>query len=149
MKRLLATVALTLLVAASLWYISAPPKGADGFRSRTAHAAEALRSQVQSTRILSGALGDGRLTEAAALVGLEEAEQGATSTAATLEAYEAPPETLELRRRFVALAGETTEALAALRIAAQAESWDRIAELSEPLPDLAERLAALEREAAA
>lgn len=140
MVRAVGAFAAILAVAASLWYVTAPPKGLDGYRARAAYTAGTLRSQVQSARLTADAVTDDKLPHAAALVGFEEAESDAASAASGFETFEPPVGAGRVGARFVSLASETTDALAALRISAQQERWDRIRSLAEPLPGLAARL---------
>ena len=148
LKRRIATVfGVVALGAAALWYLTAPPKGVDGYRERAASSAETLRSQVQLARIWVESVEDGESTRTAALVGLQETERDASSAASTFERHEPPSESVELRSAFSSLAGEVTDALGALRVAAQLEEWSRVPQLSEPLPGLAERLREFEERA--
>jgi hypothetical protein len=146
-KVALSTFAAILAIGAALAYVTAPPKGLDGYRERAAATAESLRSQVETARIWADARIAGRATSAAALVGFEEADNAAIATAAKLEAYEPPDGGLPLRRRFVHLASSVTDALARLRIAAQMERWDELRALSEPLPRLSRELGRFEERA--
>ena len=68
-----------LIVAAAVWYVSAPPKGSDGYRERMAEVTRTLRSQVQSARIWAQTFDDGNAMRAATTVGLEEADSDAAS----------------------------------------------------------------------
>ncbi len=133
--------------AAALWYLTAPPKGEDGYRERAASSTETIRSQVQIARIWVETFEDGESTGAAALVGLEEAERDASSAANEFEGFEPPAGLVDLRAGFSSLAAETTDRLGSLRIAAQQEEWERLDELAAPLPDLAERLKRFEEAA--
>jgi hypothetical protein len=128
------------VAAAALWYVTAPPKGVDGYRERAAATAETLRSQVQLARIWVEAVEDDESTQTAALVGLEETELDAGSASSTFESYQPPSELVGLRSEFTSLADEATAALGELRVAAQQHEWSRVPELAEPLPDLAKRL---------
>lgn len=143
----LTAAAVVVAVAAALWYVSAPPKGEDGYRDRLGSAAESVRSQVESARIWSEAFLAGDATTPATLVGFEEAERDSEAAASQLESYEPPQGLLGLRSRFSSLTSEASAAIGELRIAAQLEEWDRIAELAEPLPDLSARLDRLEEKA--
>lgn len=135
------------LVAAALWYVTAPPKGVDGYRERAAATAEALVSQVETARLWARAEEEGKALRATVLVGFEETEEDAESAASRFESYEPPDGVAALREELTDLATEATEALAALRIAAQQERWADVPELSRPLPELSERLTALEERA--
>jgi hypothetical protein len=128
--------------------VTAPPKGVDGYRERAAGGAETIQSQVQLARIWIGALEDDESTRAATLVGLEETERDAIDAAASFERYEPPSELGGLRSEFSSLAASATDALGALRVAAQQEEWERLGVLSRPLPDLAQRLRQFEESAA-
>jgi hypothetical protein len=133
-------LAAILALGGALWYLTAPPKGLDGYRERAASTAESLRSQVETSRIWVETAADGKATHAATLVGLEEAETDATSAASKFESFEPPAGGLKLRQRFSATSDDVTAALADLRIAAQLERWQEIEGLAEPLPGLAEDL---------
>ena len=136
-------VAAIALVGACIWYVTAPPKGEDGYRERAAATAEALVSQVESARLWAETEAAGKTLPPTALVGLEEAEEDAEAAAAKFEGYEPPDGVEEQRERLVSLAGEASEALAAIRIAAQQERWDDV----RPLPALSRELTAFEEEA--
>lgn len=136
-----------LAVAGSLAYITAPPKGVDGYRERAASTAETLVSQLETARLWAESEHEGKALTTSALVGFEETEKGAEAAASKFEGYEPPDGVAALRSELVALAGEATEALARLRIAAQQERWEEVAELSRPLPELAEKLTAFEERA--
>lgn len=135
------------LVAAALAYVSAPPRGLDGYRERAAATAETLGSQVETALLWSATYGEGKATEAATLVGLEEAEEDADTAAAQFEAYEPPSGGLPYRSDLAALSGAVTDALAQLRIAAQQERWSELPRLSAPLPGLSSRLGRYEERA--
>lgn len=138
--RAAAGLAAILAVAASLWYVTAPPKGTDGYRARAAYTAETLRSQVGTARISGDAVAAGDLPHAGALVLFEEAEEDASAAASGFESFEPPSGSDAVREEFVTLAGDVSEALAALRISAQQEDWERIPNLVDRLPSLARRL---------
>lgn len=145
---LLAGVLSCIVIAAgALWYLAAPPKGEDGYRERAASSAETVRSQVQVARIWVETLEDAESTHAAVAVGLRQAEADALSAANQFESYEPPSGLVELRDRYSALATEATDALAALRVAAQDEEWERLGELSRPLAPIAAELEGLEEDA--
>lgn len=135
------------VVAASLAYVTAPPKGLDGYRERAAATAETLVSQVETARLWSDTYRAGKATTAATLVGFEEAEEDADAAATKFEGYEPPDGGLRYRRELTALAAEVTVALSQLRIAAQQERWEDLAALSAPLAGLAERLSRFEERA--
>ena len=144
---LVAGLSAIALAAAVLWYLTAPPKGEDGYRERAASSIETVRSQVQVARIWVETLEDGEATRAAVAVGLRQVEADALSAADEFESFEPPSGLLELRDRYAALSADATDALAALRIAAQEEAWERLGELARPLPAIAEDLELLEEEA--
>jgi hypothetical protein len=133
-----------LAIAGALAYITAPPKGLDGYRERAAATAETLGSQVETALIWAEARDAGKSTSAAALVGFEETEEDANAAASSFAGYELPDGGAGLRSRLVALAEEVGAALAELRIAAQQERWEEIAALSAPLPGLSEELSQFE-----
>jgi hypothetical protein len=142
-----ATLVAILAIAGSLAYVTAPPKGADGYRERAAATAEGLVSQLETARLWAETESEGRALPTTALVGFEEAEEDAEASAAQFESYEPPSGLAELREELVALAGEATEALARLRIAAQQERWRDVPELSRPLAGLSRRLSSFEERA--
>ncbi len=45
---------------AALWYVTAPPKGVDGYRERAAATAETLVSQVETARLWAESEEEGR-----------------------------------------------------------------------------------------
>lgn len=135
------------LVAAALWYVTAPPKGVDGYRERSASTAETLVSQLETARLWAQGEEEGKALRTTVLVGFEEAEEDAGAAASQFESYEPPDGVAGLREELTGLAAEATEALAALRIAAQQERWEDVPELARPLPELSEKLSALEERA--
>lgn len=134
-------------VAASLAYVTAPPKGLDGYRERAASTAETLGSQVETALLWSQTYRQGKATTAASLVGFEEASEDADAAAAEFEGYEPADGGIPYRRELTALAAEVTDSLSQLRIAAQQERWEELAALSAPLPGLSERLSRFEERA--
>ena len=140
-------VAVVAVVGAALWYVTAPPKGADGFRERAAATAETMRSQVQTVRIWVRTLAEGDATHAAAAVAFTEAEEDAAAAASQFESYEPPTGTLKLRSALTGLATDTTDTLASIRIAAEQERWGSLGRLTDPLPTLATELQHLEERA--
>ncbi len=139
-RRLAAVLGAVALAAATLWYLTAPPKGVDGYRDRAASTMETIHSQVQLARIWVETEQDGESTKPAVLVGLQEVERDAAGAASRFEGHEPPSQLLGLRAEFTSLTTEVSDALSALRVAAQQEEWERLGELSEPLPELADRL---------
>lgn len=140
-------VAAGLLVLACLWYVQAPPRSADAYRERAVKTAETLRSQVQTTRIWLRTVADDESTRPAASVGFREAEEDAGNAASTFESYDPPTGTDALRRRLTTLAGEVTEALAQVRIAAHRGQWRELPQRGAALAELSERLDELEEQA--
>ncbi|HEX5984485.1 MAG TPA: hypothetical protein VFY69_09795 [Solirubrobacterales bacterium] len=132
------------VTAAALWYVTAPPKGVDGYRERAASTAETLVSQLETARLWAQSEEEGKALRTSVLVGFEETEEDAEAAASAFESYEPPDGVADLREELTSLAAEATEALAALRIAAQQERWEDVPELSRPLPELSEKLSALE-----
>jgi hypothetical protein len=145
--RSVGAVLVVVLVGLTVWYVSAPPKGSDGYRERMGETTRTVRSQVQSARLWAAAFTAGDSLSAPTAVALEEADQDASAAASQFESYEPPDGVIALRARFVSLASEATGALADLRIAAQREEWRRLGVLAEPLDALAVRLARFERRA--
>ena len=140
----LSLVAAIAVLGAVLWYVTAPPKGKDGYLERVASTSETVRSQVQTARIWAETHADEQATSAAALVGLEEAERDAHSALSEFEAYEPPSGTLVVRSELERLAGDATTRLSKMRIAAQLEEWSTVARLATGLAPLAEELGRLE-----
>ncbi len=138
---------LPVLVAAAVWYVHAPPRSADAYRERAAQTAETLRSQVQTARIWVRSTEDGEVTHEAATVGLRETEADANKAGSKFEGYDPPAGLVDLRARVSSLATDVTDALSTLRIATAHEEWSELPRLAEPLEDLAERLAELEKAA--
>ncbi len=134
------------LVAASFWYVTAPPKGLDGYRERAGQRLETIRSQVQSSRIWLESLDDEEATRSATLVGLREAERDSSESQSDFQEQEAPDGTARLRARFGDVASRAVDALRALRVAAEQERWDELPRLAEPLPRIAADLERLEQE---
>lgn len=139
--------ALALTVAACLWYVTAPPKGADGYRDRTASTAETLRSHVETSRIWARSVADGKVTRPAALIGFLETERDASEAASDFEAFEPPDGAFGLRSSLTSLSTDVTEALGALRIAAEQERWTDVPKLARPLARLSAELGRLQERA--
>lgn len=125
-------------------YITAPPRGLDGYRERAAHTAEALGSQVQTALLWAEAHDDGKAFSTSTLVSFEEAEEDAVAAAKSFEGFTPPRGGERWRTRFVALAVEVNDALAQLRIAGAQGRWDEVPALSAPLPRLASELTRFE-----
>jgi hypothetical protein len=142
--KLTAALGVILIATAAVWYLSAPPKGEDGYRERAASTAETLRSQVEVVRIWVDAVTDAKVTHAAADVGLEQAESDAVAATSQFERYEPPSSLVGLETEFSSLAATVSDALTALRAAAQQEEWERLGDLARPLPQLALQLDAFE-----
>lgn len=143
MNRLTPLVGAILLVViggAAIWYVSAPPRGSDGYRERMGETTRTLRSQVQSARIWADTFDAGDATAAATAVGLEEAELDASAAASQFESHEPPAGELRSRTRFVSLASDTTGVLADLRIASQLKQWKRLPRIAARLEEVATRL---------
>ena len=142
--KLTAALGVILIATAAAWYLSAPPKGEDGYRERAASTAETLRSQVGVVRIWVDAVTDAKVTHAAAEVGLEQAESDAVAATGQFERYEPPSGVVAVETEFSSLAAAVSDALTALRAAAQQEEWDRLGDLARPLPQLGRQLDAFE-----
>lgn len=151
MSRYAAKIALwfaaLVLLAGALLYITAPPRGLDGYRERAAASAEALASPLETALLWAQVRDGGRALPTTTLVAFEEAEDDADATARGFESYVPPAGAERLRSRFVALAGESTDALEQLRIAAKQGRWEELAALSAPLPGLSRRLERFEERA--
>ena len=145
MRRVIA-VLVAVLAVASLWYVQAPPRGANAYRERAAMTLETVRSQVQTARVWEQSLDRDDAFRASAAIGFEEAEHDANKAAAKFEGYDPPPGTEDVRSDVSTLATETTTALAELRIAAHDGDWSAVHERARALEPLAVRL---ERQAAA
>lgn len=135
------------MLAASVWYVQAPPRTEGDYRERAALAAETLRSQVQTGRLWVRELEEGRVTRQAAAVAFREAEGDAESAASEFAAFDPRGDTRETRSRVMELAARVTDALGQLRIASQDGRWDALPSLAAPLPGLARRLEATARRA--
>lgn len=139
--------AVGLVVLASLWYVQAPPRSAGAYRERALMTVETLRSQVQTTRIWLRALADDESTRHAAKVGFREAEEDAHKAASAFERYDPPTGTDALRTRLTSLAGEVTDSLGRIRIAAHRGEWRQLQQRRGPLAELSRRLEALKQDA--
>ncbi|HEX6227966.1 MAG TPA: hypothetical protein VFZ41_00720 [Solirubrobacterales bacterium] len=130
------TFAAILAIAGALAYVTAPPKGLDGYRERAAATAETLASQVETASLWVQVQADGKATTAATLVGLEEAAEDGRAAATTFEGYEPPTEAVTLRGRFASLAAEQERWLDLPALSAPlsglAEEWTRFEERAEP-----------------
>ena len=103
---------------AVLWYVSAPPKGTDGYLERVAATSETVRSQVQTARIWVETHSDGEAMAAATLVGLRETEEDGKSALSEFEGFEPAPRTLATRDDLIRQASAAIDRLGAMRIAA-------------------------------
>ncbi len=131
------------VLAASVWYVQAPPRTAGDYRERAAMAAETLRSQVETARLWVRELEAGRATRRAAVVGFREAEADAEAAASEFAGFDPRGDTREIRSDLTALGAQVTDALGQLRIAAQDGRWNALPALAGPLPELARRLEAV------
>lgn len=129
-----------LVVAASAWYVNAPPRSPASYRERAVETAEILRSNVQSTRIWTRTLERDKALTTAAAVGFREAEEDAAKAASSFAVYAPPVGSDALRSELSALGNEVEDALASVRIASQRSQWSRVPAAATPLPDLAARL---------
>jgi hypothetical protein len=134
-----------VVVAVCVWYVQAPPRTVGDYRERTSMTVESLRSQVQTARLWVREVQAGRVTRRAAVVAFREAEGDAVSAVSRFAPWDPPGDTRDLRPDVARLAGEVTEALAELRLAAEDERWNALPGLATPLPGLAERLDRLAR----
>jgi hypothetical protein len=73
--------AVMLTLAASLWYMEAPPRTVGDYRERAAMTVERLRSQVQTATLWVGEVEEGNATREAATVAFREAEKDAAAAA--------------------------------------------------------------------
>jgi len=140
-------MAVGLVMLASLWYVQAPPRSAGAYRERAADAADALRSQVQTTRIWLRTVARDESTRQAASVGFREAEEDAAAVAAAFEGYDPPSETDALRQAVSRAGDRTVASLAEVRIAAHRGEWQALPRRRDALAELARRLDELEQQA--
>ena len=145
--RLVIAVAVFAVLLVSVWYVHAPPRTVGDYRERAAMTAETLLSQVETAALWVRELDDGNVTRRAASVALREAERDAAAAAAEFAAWDPRGDARQVRADVTALAGEVTDALAQLRIAAEDGRWDALPAFAQPLPGLAARLDALARRA--
>ena len=139
-RRLPLVIALALIACLCVWFGHAPPRTSGAYRTQAQRAATLLASQARTADLWVSAIRSRRVTDPAAVVGLEEAEEDAEATASRFAAYDPPPGTEALRRDFVVLSDSLRSALADVRISARTGSWDRIGATAEPLAGLAIRL---------
>jgi hypothetical protein len=128
------------VVAASLWYVVAPPRDASAYRDRASESAQTLRSQVQTAKIWAQAVADGKALGRSAAVGLDDNEKQAQAAASRFSAYDPPRGTDDVRSEFTSLASAVTDELARLRIAAQRGDWDEVRRAPPRLDRLAAQL---------
>jgi hypothetical protein len=139
--------AAAILIAGSVWYVVAPPRTAGDYHERAALTAQTLRSQVESARLWVEAVESDRVTREAATVAFREAEDDAAAAASEFSAWDPIGDSRDLRSEVTALAADVSDALAALRIAAEDERWNELPHLVERLPQLAEKLDRVARSA--
>jgi hypothetical protein len=138
-SRLLAVLA-GVLVVASVWYVTAPPRGVADYRERAAQTADKLRSHVQSARLWVRTLDGDRTLRSSAAVGFREAEDDAVTDASRFAGYDPPAGTDGLRSDLTKLSSDVEDALAALRIVTQRDEWSRVPATGAPLAELSKRL---------
>ena len=134
-------------VFASLWYVQAPPRTQGDYLERAAITAESLCSQVQTAELWVRELEQERVPHQAETVALREAEGDAVAAASEFAAWDPRRDTRPLRSELTMRANDVTDAIAALRIAAEGGRWDMLPSLNRPLPRLAERLDTVARRA--
>lgn len=123
--------------------IVGPVRTAEDFELKAASTADAVLSAVRTAELVVDAADRGRAFASYVAVALDDAEGDASGAAATFSSLQPPgPSSDELRDELEALTSEATDALATLRITARRGDLDQLATQTEPLADIAERLAA-------
>jgi hypothetical protein len=138
------TLVVVGLIGGSLWYGHAPPRSEGAYRRQAASTVELLASQVGTARLWIDAVRAGRVTRPAASVAFREAEDDARSTTARFAGYD-PPAGTAVRDQVTAAAGDTVDALAAVRIAAHDGRWQHLGDLDGRLEQVTSRLTDLDR----
>jgi hypothetical protein len=139
-KRALIAAGTVLLVAASLWYVTAPPRDASGYGDRAVLTLEALHSQVQAARLWAGTVEHKRTFATSATVGLRELDADANDSADRFASYEPPSGTEPLRDEVTNLADRVVAELDSLRVEAEAGDWDAVVRRARSLEPLADEL---------
>lgn len=86
-RRSAVVLATVLLVAAALWYLEAPPRSVEAYRSRAEGTASSLLSQARAADLWADSVARGRVTHQAAVVAVEELEFDTQTTSATLTGW--------------------------------------------------------------
>lgn len=112
---------------------------------KAANAAEAMRSAVETARLVTGAAAEGKTPGRYASLALSEAEMDAGSISESFKVVQPPSQRVQqLREELSAVLDASTSALASLRITAYRGDHRRLAELAADLPRLSSELARFE-----
>jgi hypothetical protein len=133
------------VVAASLWYLQAPPRSPDAYAERAADTAATMRSQVETARIWAQTVADGETLLTSARVGLAEADTDASTALSDFEELDPPAGTTHVRDTVAHTGGDAVALLAALRIDAHHGQWARVESRRAALRRIGARLERLER----
>jgi coenzyme F420-reducing hydrogenase beta subunit len=139
-RRVIALVAVLLVVASAVWYGHAPPRSAQAYQSRAEETAEALRSQARAAELWVRAAAAGTVTRQAATVAIEDAESDARATASRFDRWDPPPELASTRTELTSTGAELVETLTRLRVATHERRWEDLPEVAGGLGPLADRL---------
>lgn len=136
-------------MVASIWYAVAPPRSQPTYRSEAVKTVGLLYSDVQTAKLWIDALAQDQVTQPAATVAFLEAESDANSQGSTFAGYDPPAPvsvTEQVRTRVAEATSATVDVLAAIRIAAKTEQWDRLPALRSDLTRVATQLETLKAE---
>jgi hypothetical protein len=125
-RRVLAVLALTLLVAAAFWNGQRPPRSLEAYRVRAEETAVALLSQARTADLLAAAVATGRVTHGAAVVTVEEVAVDAERTSARFSDWDPPAQADGLQQDLSRLAEQVGASLTADRVAAHRGSWSAL-----------------------
>jgi hypothetical protein len=125
-RRVVAVLALTLLVAGAVWHGQRPPRSLGAYRVRAEETAGALLSQARTADLLAGAVATGRVTHGAAVVTVEEVVVDAQRTSATFTGWDPPAQAEGLQQQLSRLAEQVGASLTADRIAVHRGNWSSL-----------------------
>lgn len=137
---------LLIAVATFLAACTGPSRSTSDYREKAANSAQAMRSAVQTVRLVAEAALDGRAPSRYTALVVSEAEHDGDSIASAFSSVQPPSRDADtLRARTTQLLDDSVATLAELRIAVRRHDSARIGALSADLVRLSERLERLSR----
>lgn len=132
---------MSLAVVALVGSCVGPSLSDHDYRQKAANAAEAMRSAIETARVVAGAAVKGKAPDRYASLVLSEAEVDAGSIAESFKTVQPPSQRVsQLREELTAVLDASSSTLASLRIAAYRGDEARLVEVAADLPWLSSAL---------